>query len=62
MTKQHKLTEIEVIRLSPVQKQTLSEIQNKYLIPKGKFIRDAIREKIERERKNITEPKVNLPF
>ena len=64
MPKVNKLTEKEVVRLTPTQKQTLNRIQHDFCIPKSEFIRKAIEEKIIRDKKEMLIPKerVILPF
>ena len=48
-----KLTEIQQFKISVKQKQTLSVLRNKYCINTSQFIRDAINEKLEREKETI---------
>jgi len=47
------LTKIKVIRISEMQLQTLQKMKS-YNVDVGKFIRDAISEKIQREYKKNT--------
>ena len=56
------LTKTRVIRITDIQHQTLLKMKS-YNIDVGKFIRDAIAEKIKREYKDL-QPKVknNCPF
>lgn len=58
-----KLTKTKVIRISEMQLNTLIKMKS-YKIDVGKFIRDAISEKIKREYSElIPKPKkVNYPF
>ena len=46
MPKVNKLTEKEVVRLTPTQKETLTRIQQEFCIPKSEFIRKAMAETI----------------
>ena len=57
------LIKTKVIRISETQHQTLVKMKS-YNIDVGKFIRDAISEKIKKEYKNLIpkEQKVNCPF
>lgn len=48
-----KLTEIQQFKISVKQKQTLSVLHKKYGINTSQFIRDAINEKLEREKETI---------
>jgi hypothetical protein len=43
-------TEIQQFRISTLQKKTLKVLHKKYKINTSNFIRDAIQEKLERER------------
>lgn len=54
-------TEIEVIKITKIQKETLNKLK-KYKINKSKFIRDAISEKLQREGQEITRKKNYCPF
>jgi len=49
-------TEIETIKISKIQKETLNKLKS-YNIVKSKFIRDAINEKLQREKHIILKPK-----
>jgi len=49
------LTDTHTIKICPKQKQTLIILKRKYKINTSQFIRDAIFEKLERERKGIIE-------
>ena len=42
-------TERQTIKISKIQKQTLQNLHKKYKINTSQFIRDAIKEKIERD-------------
>lgn len=48
-----KYTEKQVFMCSKIQKQTLNNLHKKYKINTSQFIRDAIKEKIERDNKLI---------
>ena len=54
-------TEIEVIKITKLQKETLKKLKN-YKVNKSKFIRDAIQEKLEREKHIITKKKQYCPL
>lgn len=55
-------TKTKVIRISEIQLKTLQKMKF-YKVDVGKFIRDAIKEKIEREYIYLLpKPKVNCPF
>lgn len=56
------LTKTKVIRISQIQHDTLNKMQS-YNIDVGRFIRDAIAEKIKREYQDLI-PKIknNCPF
>lgn len=64
------LTERHTFKTSENQKQTLKVLKDKYKINTSKFIRDAIKEKLEREKesmfKNFKEAQIylydNCPF
>lgn len=58
-----KLTKTKTIRISETQHKTLVKMKS-YNVDVGKFIRDAIREKINREKKHLLEkPKIKYcPF
>ena len=58
-----KLTNIHKVRLNDIQSNSLKVLKS-YDVNIGKFIRDAIKEKIQREWKSIKEKKerVNCPF
>jgi hypothetical protein len=62
-TKMTKLTEIQTIRFSKKQVESLQKLTN-YNVNISKFIRIAIKEKIQRDWKYIkeSEVKVKLPF
>lgn len=47
-----KYTEVITIKITPVQKKTLDKLRG-YKIPVARFIREAIREKINREHKEL---------
>ena len=47
------LTERQTFKISAKQKQTLRVLRNKYSINTSQFIRDAIDEKLSRERDDI---------
>jgi hypothetical protein len=53
--KQMQLTKLYAIKLTEMQKKTLQILKTKYRINASQFIRDAINEKLEREKKNIIE-------
>ena len=57
------LTKTKVIRITDVQHETLKKMQS-YNIDVGRFIRDAIKEKIKREYSElIPKPgKIKIPF
>ena len=57
------LTKTKVIRITNIQHETLKKMQS-YNIDVGKFIRDAIKEKIKREYSElIPKPeKIKIPF
>ena len=56
------LTKTKVIRISETQHQTLVKMKS-YNIDVGKFVRDAIAEKIKKEYKNlIPKTKSDCPF
>lgn len=57
------LTKTKVIRVSEIQLKTLQKMKS-YNIDVGKFIRDAIAEKIQREHKDliIKPKKIYCPF
>ena len=63
MGKPIKYTKSKVIRITDVQHQTLIKMKS-YNIDVGKFIRDAIAEKIRKEYSDlIPKPeKINMPF
>jgi len=63
MGKPIKYTKSKVIRITDVQHQTLVKMKS-YNIDVGKFIRDAIAEKIRKEYSDlIPKPeKINMPF
>ena len=46
-------TERQTFKISKIQKQTLNNLHKKYKINTSQFIRDAIKEKIERDNKLI---------
>ena len=48
-----KYTEKQVFMFSKIQKKTLQTLHKKYKINVSQFIREAIKEKIERDSKNI---------
>ena len=54
-------TEVEVIKITKTQKETLNKLR-KYKVNKSKFIRDAISEKLQREGHEITRKKEYCPF
>lgn len=56
MTKPVKYTKVKVLKISETQYQTLIKLK-KYKVNVAQFIRDAISEKIEREKTNIVKPK-----
>ena len=47
-----KYTEIETFKTTKIQKETLNKLKT-YKVNKSKFIRDAIKEKLEREKLDI---------
>ena len=47
------LTEIQQFKITPEQKQTLIVLHKKYKINTSQFIRDAINEKLQRDRSSI---------
>lgn len=47
------LTEIQQFKITPEQKQTLKILHKKYKINTSQFIRDAINEKLQRNKSNI---------
>jgi len=49
------LTEVYVIRVSKQQKETLKKLKDKYNIHPNLFIRQAIKEKINRDYKELRE-------
>ena len=63
-----KLTNIQTILITAEQKRTMKTLKEKYNINTSQFIRDAIFEKLERERKDIIEvqqylrTRTNYPF
>jgi hypothetical protein len=62
MPKPKLYTKVKVIRISEMQHQTLQKMKS-YNVDVGRFIRDAIAEKIKREYKNlIPKEKINYPF
>lgn len=56
-----KYTEVEVIKLTKQQKQTLQKLK-KYNVNKSNFIREAISEKLQREGHEITRKIKRCPF
>ena len=55
-------TKVKVIKITETQYNTLEKLKS-YNIPVTQFIRDAIKEKIKREYKElIPKPKNNYPF
>ena len=47
------LTEIQQFKITPEQKRTLKILHKKYKINTSQFIRDAINEKLQRNKSNI---------
>jgi replication initiation and membrane attachment protein DnaB len=47
------LTEIQQFKITPEQKRTLNILHKKYKINTSQFIRDAINEKLQRDKSNI---------
>lgn len=47
------LTETKLIKISKLQKETLKTLHKKYKINSSKFIRDAINEKLKREKESL---------
>ena len=58
--KQH--TEIQTIKVSKIQKETLKRLKSKYNINPSHFIRQAIAEKIQRDRLEMKQKKIKTPF
>ena len=56
-----KYTEVEVIKLTKQQKETLQKLK-KYKVNKSNFIREAISEKLQREGHEITRKIKICPF
>ena len=56
-----KYTEVEVIKLTKQQKETLQKLK-KYKVNKSNFIREAISEKLQREGHEITRKIKTCPF
>ena len=56
-----KYTEVEVIKLTKQQKETLQKLK-KYKVNKSNFIREAISEKLKREGHEITRKIKRCPF
>lgn len=54
-------TEVEVIKLTKQQKETLQKLK-KYKVNKSNFIREAISEKLQREGHEITRKIKKCPF
>lgn len=61
MGKPIKYTEVEVIKLTKQQKETLQKLK-KYKVNKSNFIREAISEKLQREGHEITRKIIRCPF
>lgn len=61
MPKPIKYTEVEVIKLTKQQKETLQKLK-KYKVNKSNFIREAISEKLQREGHEITRKITRCPF
>ena len=61
MTNEHKNTHILTVRINPIQKNSL-DILKSYNVDVSQFIRQAIKEKIKRDWKEIKEPKEKTPF
>lgn len=61
MPKPIKYTEVEVIKLTKQQKETLQKLK-KYKVNKSNFIREAISEKLQREGHEITRKIKRCPF
>lgn len=61
MPKPIKYTEVEVIKLTKQQKETLQKLK-KYKVNKSNFIREAISEKLQREGHEITRKIKKCPF
>ena len=61
MPKPIKYTEVEVIKLTKQQKETLQKLK-KYKVNKSIFIREAISEKLQREGHEITRKIKKCPF
>ena len=61
MPKPIKYTEVEVIKLTKQQKETLQKLK-KYKVNKSNFIREAISEKLQREGHEITRKIKICPF
>jgi len=57
------LTKTKVIRITEIQHKTLQKMKS-YNVDVGKFIRDAISEKIKREYQNLTQKQetIKCPF
>lgn len=61
MGKPIKYTEVEVIKLTKQQKETLQKLK-KYKVNKSNFIREAISEKLQKEGHEITRKIKRCPF
>jgi hypothetical protein len=63
MTKDYKHTEILTIRITPIQANSLSKLKE-YNVNFSQFIRQAIKEKLQRDWKQFKEKKerTKLPF